>query len=126
MIGWEKFTLHKVLKDDETLPTAKHTGLGSANDFDEILVAVSLHNSCTGADVEPYWWSPAAGASGVYLPEVGAPQAFSVSGAGMVKRLRIYRSKYLYLFVDNIAGGVDTDDRVKIEVKGIPSYQTVG
>lgn len=110
-----------VKADDASLPTEKRYGINVA-DFDEVDLMVSLHNSATVATVEPYFWSEEADA---FLPEHES-QSVEVSTPGMVVRMTVRRHGSVYFAVTGIAGGVDTDDRVKLEVAGVPSYDKVG
>jgi hypothetical protein len=116
-------TVRTVKVNDVALPTEKKYGINLA-DFDEVIVHAVLKNGATGATVTPYYWSPEAGkfiadAAGVTIVAAGANSAIR-------KIIRVGRCESVFFEVTAIAGGAGTDDRVSIELSGIPSYDKVG
>lgn len=112
----------RVVKDnDVALPTEKRFGTNLA-DFDEIVVHVVLKNSATAATVEPHYWSDAAAA---FLP-LETPVTITAAGAGVRNTIRVDRSVSVFFEITGIAGGVATNDRVFVELSGVPAYHKVG
>jgi hypothetical protein len=106
---------------DAALPTEKKYGVNLA-DFDEVIVHVVLKNGCTAATVTPYYWSPEKGG---FIADAAGVTVVAAT-AGIRKIIRVGRCESVFFEISGIAGGAATDERVFIELAGIPSYDKVG
>lgn len=104
---------------DAALPTERRGGVSCA-DYEEIVVNLVLLNGATGATVTAFAWSPAAGK---FLPY--DPILTRTGGEGRF-RFRVDRAHTLFLQVTAIAGGAATDDRIRLELGGVPCNDEVG
>ena len=114
-------TVRRVKVNDGALPTERKAGVNLA-DFDELIVHVILKNSATAATVTPYYWSPEKG--GFVADSAGV--TIVAAAAGLRKIIRVGRTESVFFEVTGIAGGAATDERVFIELAGIPRYDKVG
>lgn len=114
-------TVRQVKINDAALPAERKYGTNLA-DFDEVIVHVLLKNGCTAATVTPYYWSPEKG--GFIADAAGVTVV--AAAAGIRKIVRVGRCESVFFEVTGIAGGAATDERVFIELAGIPSYDKVG
>lgn len=112
-------TIRTVKANDAALPTEKKFGINLA-DYEEIVLNVALQNSATAATVTLYTWSPAAGAFVPFNPGV------AVTGGEQQSRFRVSRSDSVFFEVTAITGGSASDERVVLEIGGVPAFDKVG
>jgi len=112
----------EVSANDAALPTAKKAGL-NCSEFDEIVVVATPVAPCTGANVEPHFWSEALSGTpnGGFVPEA-TPVIFAM-GTGGRKIFRVAHAESVFFEVTAIAGGGGS---VRLEVYGVPIYGKVG
>jgi hypothetical protein len=111
--------LVRVLKaNDGALPTEKRHAI-ACSDYEEIVVNVVLKNSATAATVTIYAWSDEAEAF------ISYSTALTYTGGQARVRFRVDRA-HIYPRVTAIGGGVATNDRVFLEIGGVPVYDRVG
>jgi len=115
-----------VKANDAALPAKKSEGLNCA-DFDDLFVYVTLLNGATAATVEPHFWSSFKDGTpnGGFVPEA-TPQVITATAAGVVKRIKVHHQGSVFFEVTGIAGGLATDERVRVEVSGVPVYGQAG
>ncbi len=112
-------TIRTVKDNDAALPATKIGGVNCA-EYDEVILGVVLQNSATKVTIQAYAWSPAAAAFLPYLP------VLSYTGGQARMRFAVERADSVFFEITAITGGVNTDDRVVLELSGAPSYNRVG
>lgn len=116
------FKLIRTLKVDDVVGSELKSHGVNCTEFDEVLVMLSLHNLATAADLQLHFWSDAIGG---FVAEA-VPVVASVTAAGVLVRLTTHRHNSVFFEITGIAGGIPADDRVKIEVAGVPKFNEVG
>lgn len=108
----------EVSANDAALPTAKEAGLNCA-DFDEVVITATPVAPCSGANVEPHFWSPSKNGTpnGAFVPE--ATPVVMAMGMGARKVFRVAHAESVFFEVTGIAGGGGS---VRLEVSGVPVY----
>lgn len=112
-------TMRVVKVNDAALPTEARAGFSVA-DYHEIVVNLILENGATAATIEAFFWSP-AGAK--FFPQ-SPPIAYT--GGEVQLRWQVNRAAKIFVEVTGIVGGVVADDRVFLEVGGVPANHEVG
>jgi len=112
----------EVAANDAALPTEKKAGLNCA-DFDEIVVIATPVAPCSGANVEPHFWSEAKDGTpnGGFIAE--ATPVVLAMGGGVRKVFRVAHADSVFFEVTGMAGG---GGKVRLEVYGVPVYGRVG
>lgn len=112
-------TARVVKANDAAIPTDPRAGFSVA-DYREIVVNLILKNGATAATIEAYFWSP----EGAKFFAQNPPIAYTGGEAQLV--WTVNRAVRLFVEVTGIAGGVATDDRVFLEIGGVPANHEVG
>lgn len=120
----ELTTIRTVSANDAALPATKAGGI-NCSEFDEIVVVVTLLNSCTAANVNAHFWSDAKNGTpnGGFIGEVTTQTIAATATVGQ-KVIRVAHHDSVFLEVTGITGGAG--ERVRIEVAGIPVYNRMG
>jgi hypothetical protein len=112
-------TMRVVKANDAAIPTESRFGFSVA-DYREIVVNLILKNSATAATIEAFFWSP-EGAK--FFPQ-SPPIAYTGGEIQLV--WTVNRAQKIFIEVTGIAGGVAADDRVFLEIGGVPANNEVG
>lgn len=113
-------TIRTVKVDDPVLlPTDKRAAFSVA-DYQEIVINVILENAATAVTLDAFYWSPAAGR--FFVPD----PTLTYTGGERQLRWRVNRAARIYIRVTGIVGGVPADDRVLLEIGGVPANHEVG
>jgi hypothetical protein len=112
-------TARVVKAADVSIPTDERAGF-SVGDYREIVVNLILKNSATAATIEAYFWSP-EGAK--FFPQ---SPAITYSGGEVQLVWTVNRAKRIFIEVSSITGGTPADDRVFLEIGGVPANHEVG
>lgn len=116
----EVATMRVVKADDPApLPTSIRAGFSVA-DYREIVVNLILDNAASAATIEAFFWSTVAGK---FFPQ---SPAITYTGGEVQLVWRVNRAKKIFVKVDGIVGGIVTDDRVFLEIGGVPANHEVG
>jgi hypothetical protein len=108
----------EVSANDTALPTVREAGLNCA-DFDEVVVVATPVLPCSGANIEPHFWSPNKDGTpnGGFVPE--ATPVVMAMGTGARKVFRVAHTESVFFEVTGMAGG---GGAVRLEVSGVPVY----
>ncbi len=112
-------TMRVVKANDTAIPTDERFGFSVA-DYREIVVNLILKNSATAATIEAYFWSP-EGAK--FFPQ---SPPITYTGGEIQLVWTVNRARKIFIEVTGIVGGVVTDDRVFLEIGGVPANDEVG
>jgi len=108
--------------NDAALPTQKSAGL-NCDEFDEVVVMVTVTGAVTAATIEPHFWAGAKNGTpnGGFVPEA-TPQTISVTAAGVRKVLRVAHHDSVFFELTGLTGA----GTVRIEVAGVPVFERRG
>jgi hypothetical protein len=112
----------EVSANDAALPVKKEAGINCA-DFDEVVVVATPVAPCSGANIEPHFWSESKDGTpnGGFIPDV-VPQIMAM-GSGTRKVFRVAHCESVFFEITAMAGGGGS---VRLEVSGVPIYGRVG
>jgi hypothetical protein len=112
-------TMRVVKVDDAATPTDPRAGFSVA-DYHEIVMNLILKNGASAAALEAFFWSP-EGAK--FFPQ---SPAITYTGGEVQLRWQVNRAGRIFVKVTGIVGGAATDDRVFLEIGGVPANHEVG
>ena len=115
----EVATMRVVKANDGANPTEARAGFSTA-DYHEIVVNLILKNAATGATLEALFWSPEGNKFFSQSP------AITYTGGEVQLRWQVNRAARVFVKVTGIVGGVAADDRVFLEIGGVPANHEVG
>lgn len=112
-------TARVVRLNDAAIPTDPRAGFSVA-DYREIVVNLILKNSATAATIEAYFWSPEGAKFFAQNP------AITYTGGEVQLVWTVNRAQRIFIEVTGIVGGTPADDRVFLEIGGVPANHEVG
>ena len=114
-------TTARVVKANDPGPNPTEPRKGfSVADYHEIVVNVVLKNSATAVTVEVLFWSPEGAKYFSQSP------AITYTGGEAQLRWQVNRAARIFIKVTGIVGGSSLDDRVFLEIGGVPANHEVG